>query len=68
MKNEDWAAIMKAAAREIIMSESQKAMKIFRADNPLPPVITTEYLDRQLAFINAYLMENVPEYIRKAAV
>ncbi len=68
MKNEDQKTLTKASARDLVVSESQKAMKLFRADNPLPSVITTEYLDRQLAFINGYLIENVPEMIRKAAV
>ena len=58
----------KEFARKIIMEASQRALKIFREDNPLPPKPNEEYFDRQREFINAYVFSHVPEETRLAAI
>ena len=58
----------KEEARSIVMAASQKAMHLFREDNPLTMPVTREYLDRQRNFINRYVHEHVPEDVQCAAV
>ena len=58
----------KEEARKIIMSVSQRALSLFRSENPLPKKPSEDYFNRQIAFINAYLNGNVSEETMLAAI
>ena len=58
----------KTEARKIVMDASRKAIAIFRVRNTPPLRPTQAYFDAQADFINAYIMENVSEEIRLAAI
>ncbi len=58
----------KEEARKIIMSVSQRALSLFRSENPLPKKPSEDYCNRQIAFINEYLNGNVSEETMLAAI
>lgn len=60
-------------AREIIMAASQRAMALFRVENPLPSVFASvaereDYFNRQVDFINGYITANVSEETQAEAI
>lgn len=62
-------------AREIIMAETRAAMFDYRTAHGLPLNMhehkggdLDEILDREREYINSRLAENLPEYVRRAAV